>query len=529
MADGDFFGIGAGLLGNGGAGFNPTQLGLLQGGLALMQSRRGEGFSGALGRAGMAGVQGYASGTKAAEDKDFADQRKAYIGAQTDALKQKQAKDAQIMSALGPLFGNQQQGQQAQPVAQSMPVSMGGVDQGLLSGGMMGDQSSGGLLGQMPTQQAPQMPQQAPQMAQAQQQGTPQGQQQGQGGFPFTLPQVMAIHAIGGPDLLPAYKYATDGVKRDAGAYYDNPITGQRQYIPKLGDGMAPGADGRIASLPGYLESNASIQGAQAGAIAAGQEAARAPYVGRNEAATQAARYPYQVAGQINQASLDTVPVIGPDGDTQYSSRLAVTQPGLAGGQGVPGAPGQGAISARNPVTQDAAKSINADWLANSYRKTVDAGQAASGLSNSLQAFRGIDLNTGWGTEAKVQAASILGALGVKDAEKYAGEAQKFQSVGMDRLLNTLKEQSGPQTEGDAQRAGKTFASLSNTPQANAFIADFAQAQANQQQRKAQFYEMALPIARDNGGDLTKVDREWRKVQGSIWSDPVLAPYARGR
>lgn len=571
MADGDFFGIGGGLLGNGGAGINPAQMGLLQGGLALMQSRPGEGFGGALGRAGQAGLQGYSAGLKQDEDRELKELRKDYLTAQTKGLELTQDKQMRLNKLLGDAFGGTgavsgiPQAPQAPQAAQSgwvqpqqgdsgpamngalaFPVqqqgllggAMGGQPapapqqppQGLLAGGM-GGQPPAGLLAGMGGQQNPNiqtrppMPQQMPQQ-QAPQPGMPQGQpgQMPASGFPFSLPQVMAIQAAGGPDLLPAYKYATDGVKRDAGAFYDNPITRQREYIPKLGEGMTL-QGGQVSSLPGYMASNAAIQGAQAGAVAAGQEAARAPYVGKNEAATQAARLPYRQAELQTQAALDPMQVVGPNGDMVYANRLGVAQGGMPGGQG--GMPG-GMRAAINPVSQDAAKTINSDWITNSYRPTLESGKTAGDLSNSLQAFRGVDLNTGWGTEAKAQAASILGALGVKDAEKYAGEAQKFQSVAMDRLLNSLKDQKGPQTEGDSTRASKTFATLGNTPQANAFIADMAQAQANQQQRKAQFYEAALPLAQRDG-DLTRVDREWRKVQGSIWADPILAQYPRGR
>jgi hypothetical protein len=44
--------------------------------------------------------------------------------------------------------------------------------------------------------------------------------------------------------------------------------------------------------------------------------------------------------------------------------------------------------------------------------------------------------------------------------------------------------------------------------------------------RKAQFYQDALPIAQTNG-DLTEIDRRWQKIQGSIWSDPVLQSYVK--
>lgn len=77
-----------------------------------------------------------------------------------------------------------------------------------------------------------------------------------------------------------------------------------------------------------------------------------------------------------------------------------------------------------------------------------------------------------------------------------------------------------------ADRAKQTFVSLKNTPEANAFILDFAQAKTNMDRRRAQYYEQALPLAQDKG-DLTMVNRRWAKLQGSIWSDPLLQKWAK--
>ena len=96
----------------------------------------------------------------------------------------------------------------------------------------------------------------------------------------------------------------------------------------------------------------------------------------------------------------------------------------------------------------------------------------------------------------------------------------------MDRLLTVLGSQKGQQTEGDADRASKTFVSLKNTPEANTFILDLAEAKANQDARKAQFYQDALPQAQKEG-DLMRIDREWRNIQGSIWNDPVLGRWQK--
>lgn len=339
--------------------------------------------------------------------------------------------------------------------------------------------------------------------------------QQG-GAFPLSVYDAAESQLNGGPDLLPLIKYASEGTKFEPGATYRG-IDGRMWSAPRVGEGMQAmvGPDGMASarSLPGYIQANASNEGAVAGARAAAQ-------------------MPYNIAQnrdqQLTGAQLDLVQV--PDGNGGFISapRASVIQ--ALGGQGAGSGgmqPRQGGIGyTPSPVAQDAAKSINSDWLSNSYRPALDDGKAASDLSSSLAAFRSIPLETGWGTETKAAAANLLTSLGIapESVQQYATDAQRFQSVAMDRLQNALMLQKGPQTEGDAQRAAQTFARLSNTPAANQFIVDFAQAQANQRMRKAQYYEAALPLAQ-RAGDLSRVDREWRKIQGSLWNDPIMAQY----
>lgn len=330
--------------------------------------------------------------------------------------------------------------------------------------------------------------------------------QQPQAGFPLSFNDVVALKLKGGPDLMKEFQASQEGFKQEAGNYYINPANGQLTYRPKLDNGMTMQGD-TVVPANGYAQANANIKGAEAGAV-------------------EAAKYPYTVgadrAKQTTAAGLDLVNVPMQDGSSRQMTRLQASGAAGAGG-------GQGGFGVTpSPVNQAAATGLNENWIKNGYQPTVDAGKAASDISASLQAIRNIDLNTGWGTEAKATAASVLTSLGIApaNASMFASNSQKFQSVAMDRLMTTLAAQKGPQTEGDAQRASNTFAQLKNTPEANKFIIDFAQAKANMDMRKAQFYEQALPLARKDG-DLTRVDREWRKIQGSIWADPVLQQWAK--
>lgn len=341
---------------------------------------------------------------------------------------------------------------------------------------------------------------------------TPQGRQP-QGAFPLALNDVAAYNMLdlpNGSTILDLYKQANNPQERKGGNYYVDPRTGAQTYMPKMAEGVMMNGQGQAMPVPGAAQANAGYKGTEAGSVAAAQ-------------------FPYAVgqkrAEQVGAASLDPMKVVGPDGNEHYINRFDVS----GGGQGqVPGQTGGGFIAGRNPVTQAASQDLNKNWITSTYQPTLDAGKTASDMSNSINAVRSIDLNTGWGTEAKAAGANFLAGLGIapKNAEMYAANAQKLQSVAMDRLLTVLGSQKGPQTEGDAQRASQTFVSLKNTPAANDFILDFAQAKANQDARKAQFYEQALPLAQKEG-DLTRVDREWRKIQGSIWADPTLARWQK--
>ncbi|MDM0007895.1 hypothetical protein QTI51_24610 [Variovorax sp. J22G73] len=359
--------------------------------------------------------------------------------------------------------------------------------------------------------------------------------------FPFSLDDITALQGFGykGADgLFNMYKYATDGVKREAGNYYQDPRTGEVRYMPKLGEGQTIGPNGDVVTARGYDTSNANIKG-------------------RETQASEAARYPFTVGAdrsrQLTQAALDPQTYVGDDDNSYSGTRLqgvmasgggpliglppqaaqgggATTSAGPLIGRELGGGAGTARpfMTSRNPVTQQSRIALNDNWIKNSYQPTVESGRAASDALTNVQALRSINMNTGWGAEAKASAAGVLAGLGVAPAsvEMFAANAQKFQSVAMDRLMKKQVEQKGTATEGDAKRIGQTYVALQNTPAANDFILDLAQAQANQDQRRAQFYEAALPLAQ-KAGDLTRVDREWRKIQGSIWADPTLQRWSK--
>jgi hypothetical protein len=139
--------------------------------------------------------------------------------------------------------------------------------------------------------------------------------------------------------------------------------------------------------------------------------------------------------------------------------------------------------------------------------------------------LRGVG-TSGYGADARVAAASVLSALGIPQAEKVATSAALFQQAASTRLFEVLGAQKGPQTEGDAARAARTFASISNPDAANAYILDLAQAQAERDRMRASFYRDALPLAQREG-DLAKVDREWSRIAPSVFNMPTMKRWAQ--
>lgn len=173
-----------------------------------------------------------------------------------------------------------------------------------------------------------------------------------------------------------------------------------------------------------------------------------------------------------------------------------------------------------------AGNEINNTWLKTSYEPAVASAKAAQDLIETTKVARDAMQKlggTGWGTGAKSAAANVLSGLGVasNNVNMYASNAQIFQKSAMDRLWTTLNDAKGPQTEGDADRASKTYASLGNTTKANEFILDLAQAKSEREKARASFYQSALPIAKERG-DLSEIEREWQARQPSIFSMPVM-------
>lgn len=133
-----------------------------------------------------------------------------------------------------------------------------------------------------------------------------------------------------------------------------------------------------------------------------------------------------------------------------------------------------------------------AEYLAKEYD---DISRAAKLAAKSLPA---IEMNlaildkgfkTGFGEETKIAGARILGALGVKDAENMATDAQVFKANATQAILQKQLEQKGPQTESDAQRISEIGSQIPKTEDANRVLLAIGQAQLKRDINQRAFFD----------------------------------------
>ena len=155
----------------------------------------------------------------------------------------------------------------------------------------------------------------------------------------------------------------------------------------------------------------------------------------------------------------------------------------------------------------------------------ANARKSLAGIQSAQDVLaKGFD--TGFGTETKAKGAAVLAALGVKGAEAYATDAEKFLQASMNQVLATQLEQKGVQTNQDAQRIEQTGARMGNTKAANEFILDVARAQAERAIAQDKFYRdwMRDPA---NKKSLAGAEDAWLEGEGgkSIFESPRLQKY----
>jgi len=143
-------------------------------------------------------------------------------------------------------------------------------------------------------------------------------------------------------------------------------------------------------------------------------------------------------------------------------------------------------------------------------------------IESNLSALnKGFD--TGFGKETVAAGASVLAALGVKDAEKFATDTQKFQSNAISAVLQKQLEQKGPQTESDAKRIEQIGSQLGKTKNANEFILATAKEQLKRDVDQRNFYDRWYKTNKTYDG----AEDAWFSNEGgkSLFDRPALKKY----
>jgi hypothetical protein len=229
---------------------DPSTIGLLSAASGLLSasgpSRVPVSLGQALGTGIMSGIQGYQVANKLADDDAM---KRLQMASLAQKFKREQQLQDFISNRLG--FGIQSQGDQQPP-----SYGDGGLSQEALSGGGAQQAMPSANTGMQSSTASP---------LNGQQQGVLPSKRQS-GAFPFTMNEIAALSVLGAPgakELFDISKYANDGIKRDAGAYYVNPMTGQTVYMPKVPEGATMTTDGRIVGIPGAIDFNAAYKGAE--------------------------------------------------------------------------------------------------------------------------------------------------------------------------------------------------------------------------------------------------------------------------
>lgn len=340
-----------------------------------------------------------------------------------------------------------------------------------------------------------------------------------------TLNQIAALKAMGGPDLLEAYKLNQSGVKMDAGNYYMK--DGQAVYLPKAADGMVVDPrTGQARALPGYADANASIEAAKTAAV-------------------EGAKYPYAVGLEQAKANIgsanDLVTLNLPSGPLQVTraQALAMTQPQpqgpqIGGGQnltpqlreliaqdaaangiqnpttnfqgagrgqayGVTNAPARGfgiplqpksAEEFSNNVAKADAEQLNA------WRTAAENANSALSTVENLRDAVNKGVYSGGGAQAKTAAASIINGLTGAKPKGFVG-SELFNANASALVLDRIKSLGGNPSNADRDFIERTIPNLDKSAEARDALINFMEQKAR---GSIDLYKRADAHARQNNG-----------------------------
>ena len=187
---------------------------------------------------------------------------------------------------------------------------------------------------------------------------------------------------------------------------------------------------------------------------------------------------------------------------------------------------GRPQVTVKLPEQEKEERGARGKLLVKQYEGVSDAARLAGRTLPALETQERIldsGFKTGFGTEAQKAGASVLAALGVPEAGKFATDAQTFLAATQQAVLQRQLEQKGPQTEADAQRITQTGAQLGNTPDANKFIVTVAKTQLKRDIEQRNFYDKWWKENKTYDG----AEDAWLTGQGgkSLFEAPELKKY----
>jgi hypothetical protein len=179
------------------------------------------------------------------------------------------------------------------------------------------------------------------------------------------------------------------------------------------------------------------------------------------------------------------------------------------------------------PPQEKAEQADRGKMLVAEYNDISKAAKLAAKTLPSLDAnlnILGKGFETGFGTETKAAGASVLAALGVSNAEKFATNAQIFQAKATEAVLQKQLEQKGPQTESDAKRIDAVGAQLGKTTAGNKFLLTTAKEQLKRDMEQRNFYDAWWKRNKTYDG----AEDAWFAGEGgkSLFDRPALKQYA---
>ena len=187
---------------------------------------------------------------------------------------------------------------------------------------------------------------------------------------------------------------------------------------------------------------------------------------------------------------------------------------------------GGGGITIQNGGEQeDAFQKAAGGALQGEYQSVYDAGGSAEDQQETLNVLANLDLNTGWGTQAKLGLGRAVASVwGEQAAEEITGvnvsAAQAFKSIESKMVNAVLNVAKGPQTEGDAIRAKAQLLSLGNTPEANKWILSYMTALNARKIEQSEFFRNY----QDKNDNRSGVFTAWRNFKKST---PMLSDTQR--